>query len=125
MTDAVAADIAKAQASGGSSIQVTAISGTYTDAWLSDVTIAVINGKLRFTSKRSPGLAGEMLPFKANTYVVKWDDRSMDADAFINFTLDTNGQATGFTMKAISPLTDFSYDFHDLDFHRVMEPMGR
>jgi hypothetical protein len=26
-----------------------------------------------------------------------------------------------FKMKAISPLTDFSYDFHDLDFVKVME----
>jgi hypothetical protein len=24
-------------------------------------------------------------------------------------------------MKAISPLTDFSYDFHDLDFNRVQK----
>jgi hypothetical protein len=42
----------------------------------------------------------------------------MDADAFAMFTLDDSGKASGFKMKAISPLTDFSYDFHDLDFKR-------
>jgi hypothetical protein len=41
----------------------------------------------------------------------------MDADAFVIFSLDENGKASGMTMKTISPLTDFSYDFQDLDFH--------
>lgn len=36
-----------------------------------------------------------------------------------HLTLAPEGKAPGFTMLAISPLTDFSYDFHDLDFHRV------
>jgi hypothetical protein len=55
-----------------------------------------------------------MLFYTGNTFIVKWDDRSMDADAYVIFTLDREGRAEGFTMDAISPLTDFSYDFHDL-----------
>ena len=43
----------------------------------------------------------------------------MKADAFVMFSLDQEGKPSGFSMKAISPLTDFSYDFHDLDFHPV------
>ena len=61
-----------------------------------------------------------MFPYKANSFIVRWDDRSMDADAFVNFQLDVDGRPQGFTMKAISPLTDFSYDFHDLEFHRSL-----
>ena len=38
------------------------------------------------------------------------DDRSYDADAFINFSLDENGKATGAKMKPISDVTDFSFD---------------
>ena len=45
----------------------------------------------------------------------------MDADAFAIFSLDETGKVTGITLKAISPLTDFSYDFQDLDFRRVVE----
>ncbi len=93
--------------------------GTYKDVWFGDVTVAVKNGKLRFDSKRSPKLTGELFYYKANTYVVKWDDRSMDADAFLNFSLNEDGKPSGIKMRAISPLTDFSYDFHDLDFTRV------
>jgi hypothetical protein len=42
----------------------------------------------------------------------------MDADAFTVFSLDSEGKAIGFKMNAISPLTDFSFDFQDLDFKR-------
>jgi hypothetical protein len=43
----------------------------------------------------------------------------MDADAFVIFRLNENGIAEGMRMKAISPLTDFSYDFQDLDFKKL------
>ena len=93
--------------------------GTYTDKWFGDVIISNKNGKTRFDSKRSPRLTGEMIYYKANTFVVKWDDRSFDADAFVQFRLDNTGKANGLKMDAISPLTDFSFDFQDLDFTRV------
>jgi CubicO group peptidase (beta-lactamase class C family) len=91
--------------------------GTFRDAWFGDVTISLKNGKLMFTSKRSPRLSGEMLFYKGNTFVAKWNDRSLEADAFVKFNLDTEGKAAVMTMEAISPLTDFSFDFQDLEFH--------
>ncbi len=118
ITDSIWREINKAQQN-SSSQDVGLFVGNYADAWLGNATIALKNGKLRFDAKRSPHLTGEMLPYKATTFVVKWDDRSMDADAFVTFNLDQEGKAAGFTMRAISPLTDFSYDFHDLDFRRV------
>jgi hypothetical protein len=69
--------------------------------------------------KRSPKLTGRLFPYKGTTMVVRWNDRSMDADAFVNFALDEEGKAKSIRMRAISPLTDFSYDFHDLRFQRV------
>jgi CubicO group peptidase (beta-lactamase class C family) len=90
--------------------------GKFFDDWFGEVTIANHGKNLWFSSKRSPRLRGEMFFYKGNTFVVKWNDRSMDADAFVMFSLDENGKASGFTMKAISPMTDFSYDFQDLDF---------
>lgn len=93
--------------------------GTYHDNWLGDVVISEKDGKLWFTAKRSPKLTGEVLPYKANTLVIKWNIRSMDADAFATFTLDEDGKPVGLKMKPISPATDFSYDFQDLDFSKV------
>jgi CubicO group peptidase (beta-lactamase class C family) len=92
--------------------------GTYRDPWLGEIVISVKNGKPWFDSRRSPKLTGEMLPYKGNSFIVKWRDRSMDADAYVIFSLDERGIASGIRMKPISPLTDFSYDFQDLDFHR-------
>ncbi|NLE34059.1 MAG: serine hydrolase [Bacteroidales bacterium] len=88
--------------------------GTFTDTWFGDIVISEENGILRFRSVKSPRLRGEMLYYTGNTFVVKWDDRSMDADSWVVFKLDREGKADSFTMEAISPLTDFSFDFHDL-----------
>ena len=93
--------------------------GTYHDNWLGDITISEKDGRLWFAAKRSPRLIGEVLPYKANTLVIKWNERAMDADAFATFTLDEEGKPTGIKMKPISPATDFSYDFQDLDFQKV------
>lgn len=117
MVDSIWKEIQMVKASAKPDINL--FTGTYHDAWFGDITIAMKNGKLWFTSKRSPKLNGEVFYYKANSFAVKWVDRSMDADAFLNFSLDEEGKAAGIKMRAISPLTDFSYDFHDLDFSRV------
>ena len=93
--------------------------GTYNDKWFGEVTIFEKNGKLYFASTRSKRLIGEIFFYQNQNFVVKWNVRSFNADSHIFFDLDPNGQANHFTMKAISPMTDFSYDFHDLDFNKV------
>jgi CubicO group peptidase (beta-lactamase class C family) len=90
--------------------------GTYHDNWLGDAIISEKDGKLWFSAKRSPRLTGQLMFYKGNTFVIKWNKRSMDADAFAMFTTDENGKPLGLKMKPISPNTDFSYDFQDLDF---------
>lgn len=119
LTDSIWKEIAVFQKANSSKMDGSTYTGIYRDPWFGDVLISVKNGKLWFDSKRSPKLTGELFPYKGNSFVVKWRDRSMDADAFVNFSLDTDGKGAGITMKPISPLTDFSYDFQDLDFHRV------
>ena len=98
-----------------------AITGTYSDAWFGDVVISEENGKLRFRAVKSPKMRGEMFHYTANTFIIRWDDRSMDADAFAVFSLDKHGKPHLMRMEAISPLTDFSYDFHDLNLVRKKE----
>jgi CubicO group peptidase (beta-lactamase class C family) len=93
--------------------------GTYQDQWFGDVVISIVNGKAWFASKRSPKISGELFPYKGNTLIARWTDRSMDADAFIIFSTDMDGKPSGIKMNAISPLTDFSFDFQDLDFKRI------
>lgn len=119
LTDSIWHEIGEAQKISNGKIDFSQYTGTYKDAWFGEVVISVKNGKYWFDSKRSPKLTGELFPYMGNSFVVKWHDRSMDADAFVNFGLDINGKGATITMKPISPLTDFSFDFQDLDFHRV------
>ena len=110
----------KAQAAKSTTVfNIDQYAGTYRDYWFGDIVISNKNGKAWFESKRSPKLNGEIFPYKENTLIVRWTDRSMDADAYLMFTTDMDGKPSGLTMKAISPLTDFSFDFHDLDLKRV------
>ncbi|TFG89264.1 MAG: DUF3471 domain-containing protein, partial [Candidatus Atribacteria bacterium] len=118
ITDAVWRSIDEQQKDNGAVIDTGLYTGTYTDIWFGDVTISMKDWKLRFNAVKSHKLSGEMIFYKGNTFIVKWDDRTLDSDAFAVFSLDREGLPSGITMEAISPLTDFSFDFQDLDFHR-------
>jgi len=120
VTDSIQLEMKKAQEH-PVKINFDVYAGRYRDPWLGEVTISGKNGKFFFVSSRSPKLSGELFPYKENSFVVRWKDRSMDADAFLIFRLNENGIAEGMSMKAISPLTDFSYDFQDLDFKKLPE----
>lgn len=95
------------------------LTGTYEDPWFGKIMITKKNNNLYFQSEKSAKLHGPMHFYKESTFVVKWEDRSLDADAFVNFGFDFNGNPSTITMKPISPLTDFSFDFQDLDFKRI------
>lgn len=100
-------------------VMLRSYAGKYKDSWFGNINVTLENGALRFSSEMSPLLKGTLYYYIDDTFVVKWDERSFDADAFINFSKDFEGNPNGFVMKAISPETDFSYDFQDLDFKRV------
>lgn len=95
------------------------IVGTYKDAWFGDIIISNDGNSYKIKCERSSYLFGELLPYNQTTYVAKWNNRSFDADVFVQFSFDENGNATGAKMKYIAPITDFSFDFHDLNLKKV------
>ncbi len=116
ITDEVWETVAKNAKNKAIKIDIQKYVGSYKDKWFGDITIFEKKGKLFFTSARSPRLTGEIFYYKDQNFVVKWNVRSFHADAHLFFNFDANGNVNQLKMKAISPLTDFSYDFHDLDF---------
>ncbi len=92
---------------------------TYRDPWYGDVSILQEGGKLRMKFSRTPSLVGTLSHWQHDTYIVRWDERWLNADAFVNFALDADGKVREAGMQAISPNTDFSFDFHDL----VLKPV--
>jgi CubicO group peptidase (beta-lactamase class C family) len=115
----IAKDIIAQQKNGIVKVTDSLFVGTYKDKWFGDITITKKEAGLWMASTKSPRLNGYVSHYKSNTFIVRWTDRSFDADAYVMFSLDRNGKADGFKMESISPLTDFSFDFQDLDMKRV------
>ncbi|HEV2621682.1 MAG TPA: serine hydrolase [Frateuria sp.] len=88
--------------------------GTYRDPWYGDIAISQEGGKLRLRFSHTPQLVGTMSPWQHDSFTVRWDDRTLNADAFITFALDQDGHIREARMEPISPMTDFSFDFQDL-----------
>ncbi|HTV84266.1 MAG TPA: serine hydrolase [Dyella sp.] len=88
--------------------------GTYRDPWYGDIVISNENGKLRMRFSKTRQLIGTMEPWQHDTFIVRWDDRALNADAFVEFALDADGHVRDMRMQPVSPLTDFSFDFQDL-----------
>jgi len=98
------------------SLPLDAYAATYRDSWYGDMHISR-NGKvLRLQFDKTPQLVGTLEHWQHDTFIVRWDDRSLNADAFVNFSLDPDGKVRDVRMQAISELTDFSFDFQDLLF---------
>ena len=98
--------------------------GTYRDPWYGDIAVAQEGGKLRMRFGKTPQLVGTMTPWQHDTFLVRWDDRSLNADAFVTFSLDADGGIREVRMQPISPLTDFSFDFQDLRLTPVKGKQG-
>jgi len=93
--------------------------GTYRDAWRGDVFVAEQDGRLTLRFSRTDKLEGDLEHWQHDTFIVRWRDRSHNADSFVTFALTPDGKIDQVKMEAISPLTDFSFDFHDL----VLKPV--
>ena len=63
---------------------------------------------------RTPGLVGDLVHWQHDTFIARWRDREMRADAYITFALNPDGTIDQAKMQAVSPDTDFSFDFHHL-----------
>jgi len=88
--------------------------GTYRDAWYGDVKVLSSEGGLRMEFTHTPSLVGTLEHWQYDTFVVRWDNRELRADAFVTFSLGPDGKIEVVKMAAASPLVDFSYDFEDL-----------
>lgn len=119
VTDEVSKQIALVQNSKTEKPDYNSFTGKYNDPWFGDIVISLKDNKLWMQSQKSPRLKGEMFYYKGNTFIVRWDDRGMDADCYLLFGMDFNGKPESIKMEPISPLTDFSFDFQDLNFTKT------
>ena len=96
--------------------------GVYRDRWYGDVAIDLEHDGLRVLFTHSPRLIGSMQPIGDRKFLVTWDDRTLRADAFIEFDLDKAGTAISARMSRASSEVSKSYDYQDLQLLRVLDP---
>jgi len=101
------------------SLPLAAYAGRYRDAWYGDVLIEEHGGALTIRLTHSPALLGALEHWQYDTFVARWRNRALAADAYVTFSLKPDGAIDEVKLLPVSPLTDFSFDFQDLLLHRV------
>jgi CubicO group peptidase (beta-lactamase class C family) len=96
------------------SLPLSSYAGTYLDAWYGNIAIAVEDGKLVMRFTKTPSLVGDLEHWQYDTFIARWRNRELRADAFATFALNPDGTIDQARMRAVSPSTDFSFDFQDL-----------
>ena len=95
--------------------------GLYRDDWYGEVEIKYENGELTIQFKHSPELYGKLEHWHYDTFVARWFDRELRADAFVTFHLNHEGAISEVKLLPFSSDVDFSYDYQDL----LLKPVPR
>lgn len=101
------------------SLPLARYAGTYRDAWYGDVDIAEENGHLVMRFSHTPQLVADLQPWQHDSFVARWRDRELRADAYVAFALTADGRVDQVRMAPASPDVDFSFDVQDL----LLEPV--
>jgi CubicO group peptidase (beta-lactamase class C family) len=96
------------------SLSLASYAGTYADPWYGDVAVTLDDGSLVIRFTRTPALVGDLVHWRHDTFLVRWRDRELRADAFLTFDLTPDARVHEARMVPASADVDFSYDFQDL-----------
>jgi CubicO group peptidase (beta-lactamase class C family) len=99
----------------GPSLPLDRYVGSYSDPWYGKIEIAQSNGGLTIDFKSTPRMGGALEHWQYDSFVTRFDDKTIEP-AYVTFGLNADGKVERITMKAVSPLADFSYDYQDLLF---------
>ena len=96
------------------SLPLARYAATYRDPWYGEVQVAQEGKRLVMRFAHTAQLVGTLEHWQHDTFIVRWHDRALNADAFASFDLTPDGGVRELRMEAVSSLTDFSFDFHHL-----------
>jgi hypothetical protein len=104
----------------GPSLPLAKYAGIYRDPWYGDVQISEgVNGlMIQFT--RTPSLTGDLVHWQHDTFLARWRDRELRADAYATFWLNADGSVNQLRIIPASASVDFSFDFQDL----ILKPLA-
>jgi CubicO group peptidase (beta-lactamase class C family) len=99
---------------GKPSLPLASYAGRYRDAWYGDIVVSVKRKQLHIDFVPTPQFASVLEPWGTDSFRTRIKPGAGE-DAVVSFEVK-DGKVAGVRMKALSPLADFSYDFHHLDF---------
>ncbi|HTG39022.1 serine hydrolase [Sphingomonas sp.] len=99
----------------GPSLSLVRYAGTYSDPWYGDIVVAEGPDGLNIDFRSTPRMTGRLEHYQYDSFVTRFEDPAIEP-AFVTFALDAQGKVDRVTMKAVSPIADFSWDYHDLLF---------
>ncbi len=105
----------------GPSLPLAKYAGTYRDPWYGDVVIAGEGRGLAIRFKHTPSLVGDLVHWQHDTFLARWRDRELRADAYATFTLKPDGSVEQLRMVPASDAVDFSFDFQDLTLQPIRD----
>ncbi|MEQ8310184.1 MAG: serine hydrolase [Sphingopyxis sp.] len=105
-------------AKSGPSLSLARYAGRFRDPWYGDVVVGSDKKGLTIDFTSTPRMAGRLDHWQYDSFVTRFDDPAIEP-AYVTFALDADGKVTGVTMKAVSKIADFSWDYHDLDLKPV------
>lgn len=94
--------------------------GVYRDSWFGEASVCERGGEVRMVAAKSPRLAGRVLA-SGDRMLVEWDTLDTDAHAWLDFRAGEGDGPARLAMAKVDPDADFSYDFEDLEFVRVVD----
>jgi CubicO group peptidase (beta-lactamase class C family) len=103
----------------GPSLPLPKYAGTYRDPWYGDVVIAQEGRGLTVRFNHTPSLVGDLVHWQHDTFLARWRDRELRADAYATFSLKPDGTIEQLKMVPASDAVDFSFDFQDLTLRPI------
>jgi CubicO group peptidase (beta-lactamase class C family) len=98
-----------------------ALAGTYADPWYGKITIAAAKNGLRVDFGSTPRMAGPLVHWQYDTWIARFDDETIEP-AYLSFAFDQDGKVERISLKPVSPIADFSWDYADLNFTPIKAP---
>ncbi|MBB3032438.1 serine hydrolase [Alteriqipengyuania lutimaris] len=102
----------------GPSLPLAGYAGDYADPWFGKITVNAGDEGLRVAFPHWEGVTARLEHWQYDTFITRYEDESFEP-AYVTFSLDAEGAVDRITMEAVSPVADFSWDYHDLEFHPV------
>ncbi len=104
----------------GPSRPLAAYAGSYNDPWFGTIDITEQDGALKVDYPHWPGVTATLEHWQYDTFVTRYNEDGFEP-AYVTFQLDADGAVDRITMKAVSPVADFSWDYRDLLFTPVAD----